>query len=85
MNATTSYWNLSGDEVLAELKSSSEGLSTQQAHQRFEEVGQYQLVGRRKSSLQLWLAQFNNPIIWLLFASALLSFYFDDAVNAASF
>lgn len=75
------YWSQSTDVLLARAESTLAGLSEQQVQQRQTSLRDNQLGNSRPSRLALLAAQFNNPIILLLLATAILSFALDDATN----
>jgi Ca2+-transporting ATPase len=60
--------------VLAQLASSAEGLSAQEAAQRLATEGPNELKeGNRISPLQVFLGQFKSLIIWILIAAGVIS------------
>ncbi len=62
------------DEVLKELHSSAQGLSSQEAQQRLEANGKNKLAEGKKTSLVVrFLQQLADPMILVLLAAALLS------------
>ncbi|HYE35526.1 cation-transporting P-type ATPase [Methylocaldum sp.] len=62
------------DQILQELKSKAEGLSTDEAQRRLKEYGPNEIrKGREISPLRILLAQFNDFLIYLLLAAAILS------------
>lgn len=67
------------DEVLRELYTNRDGLNPRQAADRLKHDGPNQLsVKRRESPLMGYLRQYKDPMIALLIASALISFYLED-------
>jgi P-type Ca2+ transporter type 2C len=61
------------------------GLSTSQIKENREKYGKNQLRTKEaKSSWKILLAQFENIIIWLLMASALVSFIFGEWVDGGA-
>ncbi|WP_133716436.1 cation-translocating P-type ATPase [Methylocaldum gracile] len=62
------------DRILQELKTEAEGLSADEARRRLEEYGPNEIrKGREISPLRILLAQFNDFLIYLLLAAAILS------------
>jgi len=62
----------SAEEVLAQLASTADGLSSQEAAQRLAADGPNELKeGKRISPLQIFLGQFKSLIIWILIVAAL--------------
>ncbi|MEI8380121.1 MAG: magnesium-translocating P-type ATPase [Planctomycetota bacterium] len=75
------FWSLPLDQLLGRLNSTEAGLSQRAAAERSLEVRQ--LRSRKRSPWTLLLEQFKNPIILLLFCSAILSFTLpDERTNA---
>lgn len=74
------FWSTETQQLLAHLRTSDQGLSAQEAHQRLAQAGH--LKPHRASAWSLLWDQFKSPIILLLFCSAVLSFtLLDDATN----
>jgi len=77
------FWSFSGQELLAPLETTPQGLSRNEARRRLEQHGADRLkASRRSTSLSLFLAQFKSPIILILIAAAILSFALHDAADA---
>lgn len=80
------YYNRSGQDVLKELDSDpSIGLTTDKVNERIKKYGYNKLAGKKKkSTLQLFLAQLNDILIYILIAAAVLSVVvgkeFSDAI-----
>lgn len=80
------YYNRSGQDVLKELDSdSSIGLTTNKVDERIKKYGYNKLSGKKKkSTLQLFLAQLNDILIYILIVAAVLSVVvgkeFSDAI-----
>ncbi|MCY7389967.1 MAG: magnesium-translocating P-type ATPase, partial [Leptolyngbyaceae cyanobacterium CAN_BIN12] len=80
--ALPSFWSLPAEQVLQQLKSSSQGLSRQEARQRLSEYGANSLKQKRQSNtLTLLLSQFKSPIILILMAAAILSGFLGDIID----
>ncbi|MEG4286433.1 magnesium-translocating P-type ATPase [Microcoleus sp. A006_D1] len=84
MNSQLStFWSLPADRVLAQVKSTTAGLSSQDAKQHLSEYGANSLKQKHKSnSLTLLLNQFKSPIILILIFAAVLSIFLKDAADA---
>jgi Mg2+-importing ATPase len=80
------FWNFSGQALLAQLETTPQGLTRNEAQQRLEQEGANRLKSsRRSASLSLFLAQFQSPIILILIAAAVLSFALQDAAAAKKY
>jgi Mg2+-importing ATPase len=77
------FWSLSASQVLVELQSKPEGLTSAEAAERLGRYGPNRLRPKKSSSgLVLFLGQFRSPITLILIGAALLSFFLRDATNA---
>ena len=77
------WHNRSAEEVLAQLGSSTAGLSARDAAQRLAVDGPNELKeGKRISPLWIFLGQFKSLIIWILIAAGALSGVLGDWVDA---
>jgi P-type Mg2+ transporter len=76
------YWSVSESEILKALQTTVAGLTDHEARSRYALSSTSALKNDRRSSFAILASQFNNPIIWLLFVSAVLSYFLDDATNA---
>jgi len=75
------FWSVPAEQLLKNLKSSEQGLTQAVAEARLAQTRQ--LRAHRRSAWALLLDQFKNPIILLLFCSAILSFTLpDERTNA---
>jgi len=73
----------SAEEVLAQLASTSEGLSSHEAAQRLETNGLNELKeGKPISPLKIFLGQFKSLIIWILIAAGVISGLLGERVDA---
>ena len=73
----------SAEEVLAQLASTADGLSSQEAAQRLAINGPNELKeGKRISPLQIFLGQFKSLIIWILIAAGVISGLLGEVVDA---
>jgi Mg2+-importing ATPase len=77
------FWSLSTAELLQELDTSPQGLTSAEAQERFGRYGPNRLRAKsRTDPLTLFLAQFKSPIIIILFLAAGLSLFLRDAPDA---
>ena len=73
----------STDRVLDDLDSRRDGLSTAEATRRLEVHGENDIVrGERRSPLDIFVAQFDSALIWVLLGAAALSIWAGHAVDA---
>src|SRR3989344_4476832 len=67
---------ISLSEVFSETKSSKEGLTDSEAHQRLKELGRNVLPQEKPySKIRLFLSQFNSPLMYILLAVVVVSFF----------
>ncbi len=67
------FSKLSIDEVLGELSSREDGLSSSQASERLQRYGYNQIEEKRAGPLRKFLGYFWGPIPWMIEAAAILS------------
>ncbi|MCX5845485.1 MAG: magnesium-translocating P-type ATPase [Deltaproteobacteria bacterium] len=78
------FWNIPQADLLAQLETRQEGLSSEEARRRLISYGANLLKPpKRSDTFALLLAQFKNPIILTLIFAAGLSFFLQDHVDAA--
>jgi Mg2+-importing ATPase len=78
------FWSLPQAALLDALKSSAAGLSSQEASARLARFGPNVLAQKRRTdSLTLFLSQFTSPIILLLIAASVLSYFLNEPVDAS--
>ena len=71
------------ERVLEAYDTQADGLGDREATQRREEYGENEIVGgSSRSPLQIFLAQFDSVLIWVLVAAAVLSVVAGHAVDA---
>jgi Ca2+-transporting ATPase len=77
------YWHMrEAEEVLKELDTSAEGLSNEEAARRLAEYGPNKLEeGKKKSLFGIFIAQFQDFMIWILIAAALISGFLGEWVD----
>ena len=77
------YWSASSADLLAQLNSRPQGLSAAEAAQRLAEHGPNSLAGKaRTSPLLQFLEQFKSPIMLILLAATVISFFVGDTIDA---
>lgn len=78
-----SGWDLSIEEIYAQLQSRSDGLTSAEAIQRLKHYGLNSLKPpKRGKGISLFFAQFKNPLILLLIGAALLSIFLHGYTDA---
>jgi Mg2+-importing ATPase len=79
----TAFWSVPSTEMLHQLESAPEGLTTSEAQRRLAQYGSNLLTPKKRSdTLTLLLSQFKSPIILILLFATGLSFFLHDHVNA---
>lgn len=77
------YYELTKEEVLKELNTSNEGLTDKEVQKRIELYGKNTLPKKkRKTYLQVFLSEFKNPIVYILFITMILSFIIGEYIDA---
>jgi Mg2+-importing ATPase len=78
------FCDVTAEATIANLGSSSTGMTSPQAALRLSEVREKSgRSGKPASTLFLLLGQFKSPIILILLAAVVLSFFLGDVINAA--
>ncbi|PIN86967.1 magnesium-translocating P-type ATPase [Candidatus Woesearchaeota archaeon CG10_big_fil_rev_8_21_14_0_10_44_13] len=78
------YAGLEEKEVMEELGSSLQGLSTGEAERRLSLYGQNQIAERKELHIILeFLSHFKSPLILILLIASIVSAFFDEIVDAA--
>ncbi|QLD89575.1 calcium-translocating P-type ATPase, PMCA-type [Natronomonas salina] len=76
--------SLTQEEVVAELDTDEEGLSTEEAQRRLERHGENEFTAHSgRSPLKIFVAQFDSVLIWVLVAAAVLSLVAGHTVDTA--
>ncbi len=76
------FWSLPAAEVLAQLRTTPQGVTSDEARQRLARYGSNLLLpGKRSDSLALFLTQFKSPITLILLFAAGLSFFLHEHVD----
>lgn len=84
-NETRPAWHhITADEVLDKLGSHSDGLDEETARRRLEEHGPNKLdVKRRRTAIERFLEQFNNILIYILIAAAIVTALLAEWIDTA--
>ncbi len=73
----------SADDVVADLDADRDGLSAEEARRRLDEYGENDVVsGAERSPVDIFVAQFDSALIWVLIAAAALSVWAGHVVDA---
>jgi Mg2+-importing ATPase len=77
------FWSIPAAELLQQLQTNPQGLTNDEARQRFIRYGANLLKPKKRSNtLTLLLSQFKSPLILILIFAVGLSFFLHDPVNA---
>lgn len=77
------YWHWSQEELFKNLESRKEGLTSVEAGERLNKWGYNTLTPpKRWKNLVLFFSQFKSPVILLLIAAAILSFFLGDRTDS---
>src|SRR4030066_1438488 len=77
------FWSILAAELLQQLQTTSQGLTNDEARQRFTRYGANLLKPKKRSNtFDLLLSQFKSPLILILIFASVLSFFLHDPVNA---
>ena len=83
MNKPLAFWSLSTTEMLQQLQTAKEGLTSDEAKERLARYGSNLLKPPKRSDVfTLLLAQFKSPLILILFFATGLSFFLHETVDA---
>ncbi|WP_254768388.1 cation-translocating P-type ATPase [Salinilacihabitans rarus] len=73
----------SADRVLDDLESRADGLTAEEARRRLDEYGENDIVrGGGRSPVDIFVAQFDSALIWVLLGAAALSVWAGQTVDA---
>ncbi len=77
------FWSIPAADLLQQLQTTPQGLTNDEARQRFVRYGANLLKPKKRSNtLTLLLSQFKSPLILILIFAVGLSFFLHDPVNA---
>jgi Mg2+-importing ATPase len=80
---TKEFWSVPVAQQLRHLGTAEKGLSSDEAGERLKKYGFNRLAQKKKTdSLSLFLSQFSNPLVLILIACAVVSFFLGDSINA---
>lgn len=80
---TPAFWSVPADELLEQLQTTPQGLTSDEARVRIIRFGSNLLKPKKRSdALTLLLAQFKSPLILILLFAAGLSFFLSDPADA---
>jgi Mg2+-importing ATPase len=83
-NGKDAFWNVPAGELLQRLEATTQGLTGAEAEARLERYGANSLKPKRELSWPgLLLGQFKSPLVLILVAAAVLSFFLHDHTNAS--
>ena len=83
MDPQPAFWSIPAAELLQQLQTTSQGLTNNEARQRFIRYGANLLKPKKRANtLTLLLSQFKSPIILILIFASGLSFFLHDPVDA---
>ena len=83
MDPQPAFWSIPSAELLRQLQTTPQGLTNDEARQRFIRYGANLLKPKKRSTtLTLLLSQFKSPLILILIFAGGLSFFLHDPVNA---
>jgi len=78
-----SFWSIPAAELLQQLQTTSQGLTSGEARRRIIQYGANLLKPRKRATaLSLLLSQFKSPIILILIFASVLSFFLHNPVDA---
>lgn len=81
---SVNYWQMPLNEALTSLKTSSNGLTNQEAKKRLAVIGKNTFQKKsRYASIIIFFKQFNNPLIILLMIATLFAFIFAEKLEGA--
>jgi P-type Mg2+ transporter len=79
-----SFWNNSTTEILDRLQTTASGISTDEAEERLAHYGANRIKPQKKSdTFILLVGQFKSPIILILLAATVLSFFLHNFIDAS--
>ncbi|WP_406661672.1 HAD-IC family P-type ATPase [Methanolobus sp. ZRKC3] len=84
MNGEVSWYRATADETFSLLETGKEGLSKDEASLRLSKFGYNEVETRKKHGpVYLFFKQFANPLIYVLIAAALVTFFLDEYADSA--
>jgi len=81
----TDYYSKAAGEVLDELNSSRQGLTSEEAELRRSKYGENRLPEKkRKAQIKLFLEQFKNYLIFILLVAAVIEIFLNKYTESAA-
>ncbi|MEM3463988.1 MAG: cation-transporting P-type ATPase, partial [Candidatus Bathyarchaeia archaeon] len=81
--STEEFLTLPVEELLSRLKTSLNGLSSEEVERRLEVFGYNELVRRKRRAIVIdFLSHFKSPLIIILLIAGLVSGFFGEVINA---
>jgi Mg2+-importing ATPase len=81
--STATFWSIAATEMLQQLQTTAQGLTTDEARARLTRYRANLLKPKMKSDAPtLLVSQFKSPIILILFIATGVSFFLGDPVDA---
>lgn len=82
MTQVNKFYSISIDETLQKLETSTSGLSQEEVEKRLKSYGYNEIKEKEKDpAWKLFLSQFNNLLIYILIASAIISLFLGKAIE----
>ncbi|MDP3302256.1 MAG: cation-transporting P-type ATPase [Sulfuricurvum sp.] len=75
-------WSVSSDDILEHLQTTAHGLEVSEADRRYQTFGPNTLMAEERSKTKMFFAQFASPIVLILIAAALMSFFMGHTKDA---
>ncbi|MBT5740117.1 calcium-translocating P-type ATPase, SERCA-type [Candidatus Woesearchaeota archaeon] len=77
------YYTQSADKILTLLKTSSKGISKDEAEQRVHKYGLNEVQAEKLTSpFKILLEQFTSPLVWILIVAFIISLFLHETVDA---
>jgi Mg2+-importing ATPase len=77
------FWSIPAERLLSLLKTSPAGLSNQEVEDRLKVFGPNRLKPQKKyGTMDIFLSQFKSPIVIILIAAAVLSYFLHDPTDS---
>ncbi len=73
---------LSKKEIFSLLKTSPEGISSEEAEKRLKIYGLNELEEKKESKLLIFFRQFNNPLVYVLIVASIITFFMGDYLDS---
>lgn len=78
LQQTIPYWSYTKEKLFADLHTSEEGLSSEEAEKRIKKFGLNTLVKKKKNPFATFFLQFLNPLILILLFASLISVFLGE-------